>query len=199
MQRKYLSLVAAGALALAVSACGDDSSDETETDADSTTTSGDSTDDTEAPSGNGTVETASTDLGEVLVDGDGFTLYGFTADTDGVPTCYDGCATSWPALRVESDELPEGLDPGLFSVVERDEGGFQIVAGDWPLYRFSGDSAPGDVNGQGVGDQWFAVSPEGELIQGDGADDSDTQDTEDTDSGDDGNGDDNDSGGGVGY
>jgi len=38
-------------------------------------------------------------------------------------------------------------------------------AGDWPLYRFAGDHAPGDVNGQGSGGVWFAMAPDGTLIE----------------------------------
>lgn len=195
MQTRYASMIAAGALAFALAACGDDSSDETETGAGATTTEA-AADDTEAPAaGGGTVETASTDLGEVLVDGEGFTLYGFTPDTDGVPTCNDDCATSWPPFTVESEELPEGLDAGLFSVVERDDGRFQLVAGDWPLYRFAGDGGPGDVNGQGVGDQWFAISPEGELVQDAGAGEDDGGSDENHENHEEGD----DSGGGYDY
>ncbi len=32
------------------------------------------------------------------------------------------------------------------------------------LYYFAGDAAPGDTNGQGLGDKWYAVTPEGQLI-----------------------------------
>ena len=35
----------------------------------------------------------------------------------------------------------------------------------WPLYFFSGDSAPGDTNGQGVGDVWYVVGPDGAAIE----------------------------------
>ena len=64
-----------------------------------------------------------------------------------------------------------GLDSEVFSTVERDDGSSQLVAGKWPLYRFSGDSAPGDVNGQGSGDVWFVVAPDGSLIEDAPADD----------------------------
>ena len=33
------------------------------------------------------------------------------------------------------------------------------------LYYFAQDSAPGDVNGQGVGDVWYLLSPDGEPIE----------------------------------
>ena len=34
-----------------------------------------------------------------------------------------------------------------------------LKAGAWPLYRFAGDAAPGDTNGQGSGGVWFVVGP----------------------------------------
>ena len=33
------------------------------------------------------------------------------------------------------------------------------------LYLFANDGAPGDVNGQGVGDVWYVVGPDGEIIR----------------------------------
>ena len=41
-----------------------------------------------------------------------------------------------------------------------------LKIGDWPLYTFAGDAAPGDVNGQGVGEVWYAVAPDGTLVEG---------------------------------
>ena len=41
----------------------------------------------------------------------------------------------------------------------------QLKAGKWPLYRFAGDEAPGDVNGQGSGDVWFVLDPQAKLIK----------------------------------
>jgi predicted lipoprotein with Yx(FWY)xxD motif len=111
------------------------------------------------------VSIASTALGDVMVDSAGMTLYAFTKDTDGVSTCNDKCAEAWPPITVDSAELPAGLDANLFSVVDRADGSHQLKAGKWPLYRFSGDSAPGDVNGQGSGGSWFVLDPAGKLIK----------------------------------
>jgi predicted lipoprotein with Yx(FWY)xxD motif len=109
---------------------------------------------------------ADSPLGQILVDGDGNTLYGFTNDVDGVPTCADDCAATWPAHVVEGEPvLGEGLDPAVFTLVEGVDGGQQLKAGKWPLYRFSGDSAPGDANGQGSGGVWFVVAADGSLIK----------------------------------
>ncbi len=107
-----------------------------------------------------------TPLGVALTDADGFTLYGFTKDSDGHPTCNDACADAWPPLLVDGDTLPEGLDAAVFSVVERDDGSHQLKAGKWPLYRFAGDDEPGQTNGQGSGDVWFVVNPDGSLKKG---------------------------------
>lgn len=119
----------------------------------------------QAPDEPPAVSVAPSPLGDLMVDAGGMTLYGFTNDEDGVPTCTDGCAEAWPPLTVEGTELPPQLDPNLFSLVERPDGTMQLKAGKWPLYRFAGDSAPGDVNGQGSGDVWFAVAPDGKLIK----------------------------------
>lgn len=118
-----------------------------------------------ASPGTATVATGETSLGTVLVDGEGFTLYGFRPDADanGEPTCVDDCAAAWPPVFVEGEPDVGKLDVGLFTVVEHPDGPM-LKAGDWPLYRFAGDSAPGDANGQGSGDVWFAVSPDGTLI-----------------------------------
>ncbi len=81
---------------------------------------------------------ATTDLGEIVVDGAGMTLYAFTPDApeNGVPTCYDGCAEAWPPL-VAPEEITAGagLDATQFTAVPRDDdAGDQVKFGDWPLY-----------------------------------------------------------------
>jgi len=111
---------------------------------------------------------ADTDLGSILVDGRGLTLYGFTDDTNGISTCYDDCASAWPPHTGEL-ALGDGLSEAGFNSVDRDDGTTQIVAGNTPLYTFVGDGAPGDVTGQGSGGVWFVVSADGSLITGDNA------------------------------
>jgi hypothetical protein len=36
--------------------------------------------------------------------------------------------------------------------------------GGHPLYRYSGDTKPGDVNGQGIGGVWSAAGPDGQPV-----------------------------------
>ena len=108
--------------------------------------------------------TAESSLGTVLVDAGGLTLYAFTPDTGGVPTCVDSCADAWPPALVEGEPTVDGVDAALVATVEHPAGGTQLVVDGHPLYTFAGDAAPGDVNGQGSGDAWFAVAPDGTLV-----------------------------------
>ena len=150
--RSLIAATAVGAIGLA--ACGSGSAYDAPAAAPSTTT-------TNAPLV--TVATRDSSLGSVLVDGKQLTLYGLTNDDGGMPTCVDACAVAWPPLTIAGTSLPAGLDASVFSIVSRPDGTHQLKAGKWPLYRYVGDAAPGDVNGQGSGGVWFVVTPTGGL------------------------------------
>ncbi|RME44433.1 MAG: hypothetical protein D6791_13180 [Chloroflexi bacterium] len=114
-----------------------------------------------------TLMLGSTDeLGEFLVDADGMTLYAFLKDEPGKSNCYGACADNWPPLLVEGEPVAgEGVNADLLGTTTRDDGSVQVTYNDWPLYRFAGDSAPGDTNGQDVKEIWYVVGPDGELIR----------------------------------
>ena len=120
------------------------------------------------PSGGAAVQIAETDeYGPILVDGACFTLYAFTQDVDGVPACVDDCAAVWPPFLLTEEAVPplaDELDPSLFGVTEHASGPMLMI-GDWPLYYYADDTAPGDMNGQGVGGVWWMVAPDGTLIE----------------------------------
>ena len=172
--RSLLAALAAGAALLA--ACGSDSSSSSSTaaaaspaatsPAASETTAAAPETTAAASGGAAPVTVANTALGAILADASGRTVYGFTKDTAGTPTCVDGCADAWPPVLVKSEDLPAGLDAAVFKVVERPDGTYQLKAGDWPLYLFSGDSAPAQTNGQGSNGVWFVVGADGQLIKG---------------------------------
>jgi predicted lipoprotein with Yx(FWY)xxD motif len=118
--------------------------------------------------GGETLSLSTTALGDIVVEDEGKTVYAFTPDSAGTPTCYDDCATNWPPLLVEDDAAPTvgaGLDASKLTTVDRTDGTKQIKYGDWPLYYFAGDSAAGDTNGQGVGSKWYVVDATGALIK----------------------------------
>ena len=41
----------------------------------------------------------------------------------------------------------------------------QVTYGGKPLYYFADEAKPGDTNGQGVDDVWFALTADGELVK----------------------------------
>lgn len=117
-----------------------------------------------------TVAVAETDLGEVLVDGDGMTLYVFDADDVDTSTCTGDCLQAWPAVVATEASAGDGVT-GELATFTRDDGDDQVSIGGRPLYRYAQDSAPGDTTGQGVGDAWWVVAPDGTAITGDGGGD----------------------------
>ncbi|MEO8540687.1 MAG: hypothetical protein ABI577_13190, partial [bacterium] len=48
-----------------------------------------------------------------------------------------------------------------FSLITRDDGAKQIAYNGKPLYRYGPDKAPGDANGQGIGNVWFVATSAG--------------------------------------
>lgn len=162
------SIVAVVALVLLLAGCGDDDDDAGDGAGDGTTTTA-AADDTAADDGDadgGQLDVAvqpDDELGEILVTGEGFTLYVFTPDgTSGEATCTGACASTWPPLVSNDGAPPAPLEAADFSTTDN-EGSTQVVFMGRPLYRYSADANPGDTNGQGVGGQWFVVGPEGPI------------------------------------
>jgi predicted lipoprotein with Yx(FWY)xxD motif len=156
---------------LTLAACSSDEPSASPSQAPTTTTEpSPSAEPTETPSSGGGVEIEAEDssLGTILTDSDGNTLYMFLNDTGSDSTCYDDCAANWPALT--TDGAPEaggsgGVDESLLGTTERTDGTTQVTYAGHPLYHFGGDQAAGDTNGQGVGQIWYVVSPEGTAIK----------------------------------
>lgn len=159
MLRNRFVAVTFGALVL-FAACAQDE-DPSLTEPDQTTEA------TEAPAADGTVAVTDNDeLGEILTDADGRTLYVFLNDEGGESTCADACAQTWPPLAADGEPTAgEGVDAELLGTTERDDGDMQVTYNDRPLYHYATDEAPGDTNGQGVGDRWYVVGPDGEPIE----------------------------------
>ena len=112
-----------------------------------------------------TLTTADSDLGTILVDDAGTTLYLFVPDAQGDSTCYDECEANWPPFAGEVS-AGEGVDESLLGTTERTDGTVQATYNGWPLYYFANDAAPGDTNGQGINDVWWVVDAEGNAIEG---------------------------------
>lgn len=112
-----------------------------------------------------TVQTAQDpELGTIVTDGAGFTLYRFDQDRNSPSEsyCNGGCASVWPPEHAEGTVTVKGIDSKLVGTVTRDDGTGQVTLDGWPAYRYSPDSKPGDTKGQGVGGTWFALTPSGD-------------------------------------
>jgi len=103
--------------------------------------------------------TANPQAGNVLVDDHGMTLYRFTPDQPNTSLCYGGCAQDWPPVIV--DAIPATQDPALganLGIANRTDGSKQLTYLGAPLYYYVDDVQPGDLNGQGIGGVWFAIT-----------------------------------------
>jgi predicted lipoprotein with Yx(FWY)xxD motif len=103
----------------------------------------------------------SSDGRRVLADLSGKTLYVLHDDVpaSGVSNCTRGCINTWFPLTVgfgPGFQIP-GL--GLFGTFLRDDGSRQVTYRGRPLYRYVGDNAPGDTNGDGVDGRWSVAVP----------------------------------------
>ncbi|MFI6077148.1 hypothetical protein ACIA5C_37005 [Actinoplanes sp. NPDC051343] len=93
-------------------------------------------------------------------------LYRFDKDhsgSDPKSNCYDTCAQTWPPVTVAKGGKVylSGVEPSKVGAIQRTDGTIQLTVGNHPIYRFSKDSKPGDLKGQGVQGTWFAVGPDG--------------------------------------
>jgi predicted lipoprotein with Yx(FWY)xxD motif len=101
-------------------------------------------------------------VGTVLDDGRGFTLYHLSTETGGQIKCTDSCVQTWPPLVISSGQATASGDlSAKLGTLQRPDGSTQVTFDGMPLYTYAGDSAPGQANGQGVGGVWFAVTPSG--------------------------------------
>ena len=104
--------------------------------------------------------TANAELGNILVDENGMTLYFFSNDADGQSACTDGCLDNWPVFYSSTLEIGSGLDQNDFAVITRSDGKPQITYKGWPLYYFINDKNAGDVKGEGIKGVWFVAKPD---------------------------------------
>lgn len=106
---------------------------------------------------------ANAELGKVLTDATGLTLYRFDEDTAEPPksNCNGDCATAWPPVPADDASAGAGIDKALLGEVTRADGSKQLTIGGWPAYRYAKDTKAGDLTGQGVGGKWYALAPTG--------------------------------------
>jgi predicted lipoprotein with Yx(FWY)xxD motif len=106
------------------------------------------------------------DLGAIIVNSEGLTLYDFHKDQGGKSSCYGACAGAWPPLLTEGEPRAEaGAMASQLGTTERKDGTIQVTYNGWPLYTYAGDKAPGEANGNDIdqfGAEWYALLANGE-------------------------------------
>jgi predicted lipoprotein with Yx(FWY)xxD motif len=167
MKRSLFLLPASLAAVLAVAGCGSSNSN-TSSNASSTATPAPAK--TAQPA---TVDVHKTDLGTILADSQGRTLYLFEADKNGKSACSGACATAWPPLTTTSSAVAgTGAVKKLLGTTKRSDGSTQATYNGWPLYLYQGDSATGQTNGQGLdqfGAEWYVLAPTGKKVEKEGS------------------------------
>ncbi len=93
----------------------------------------------------------------ILTNGQGMTLYYRTSDT-ATSVCSGGCAQVWPPLLFTGSGTP-GSSASLSGslAVSTNANGQQVEYNGHPLYTYTGDTAPGQMNGEGFMGVWFVV------------------------------------------
>jgi predicted lipoprotein with Yx(FWY)xxD motif len=117
--------------------------------------------------GSVTIQTESTSKGTVLATAQGRTIYWFAIDTPTTSNCSGQCATYWPPVigtpaAMSGTSLPHG-----FGTITRSDGSIQATYNGHPLYTYMGDTATGQVSGNGLnlsGGLWWAMTPTGAKL-----------------------------------
>jgi predicted lipoprotein with Yx(FWY)xxD motif len=117
---------------------------------------------------NATVSLRKTQLGRILVNSRGHTLYLFAKDRNGKSACSGSCANFWPPLLSQGKPTAgSGVNPSLLGTTKRSNGSRQVTYNKHPLYTYVLDKRAGQTKGEGIaafGARWYAVSANGRAI-----------------------------------
>ncbi len=101
----------------------------------------------------------------IAVDAQGRTVYALSPETSHHLLCKTTeCLKVWRPLTVASSKTKLAAGPGVhghLGTLRRSGGALQVTLGGLPLYRYSGDRAQGEANGQGLrsfGGTWHVIS-----------------------------------------
>lgn len=125
-----------------------------------------------ASTGSSTVNASSSSrLGRIVVDSQGRTLYALSPETTSHLLCKSSeCFKFWPPLTVHSTKTKVTAGSGVhgrLGLLHRSGGMLQVTLNGRPLYRYAGDHAKGQTNGQGIhsfGGTWHALAASGGVV-----------------------------------
>ena len=124
---------------------------------------------TTAPSSGGATLSVATNakVGQlILVDANGKTVYLYVPDGNSTTSKVGASIkANWPPVLVKGTPVAgTGVDASKLAAQTQPDGTQQLSYAGHLLYNFSGDSAPGTANGQGLGSIWYVLSPAGTQI-----------------------------------
>jgi predicted lipoprotein with Yx(FWY)xxD motif len=115
------------------------------------------------------VKVGPSNLGRVLVDAHGKTLYMWAHDKSSKSTCYGDCAEYWPPLITHGSPMAgAGARASLLGSSRRSDGRMQVTYAGHPLYYFVQDAKAGQTKGEGLtgfGGRWDPVSAAGNAVR----------------------------------
>ena len=122
-----------------------------------------------AAGGNAVVKVGPSNLGRVLVDAHGKTLYIWAHDKTSKSTCNGACAQYWPPLVTKGrPQAIAGANSKLLGTSRRGDGRMQVTYAGHPLYSFVQDTKAGQTNGESLtdfGGRWDPVSAAGKAVR----------------------------------
>jgi predicted lipoprotein with Yx(FWY)xxD motif len=117
------------------------------------------------------VQLRHTELGKILVNASGFTLYRFSRDPRNKDTCMsvENCAEIWPPLLTTGRPIAgAGLKKSLLSSIRLPNGHHQVTYAGHPLYMYSASTERGETSYAGFssyGGTWLAVNAAGKSVK----------------------------------
>jgi predicted lipoprotein with Yx(FWY)xxD motif len=148
---------------MALAGCGGSSSASTNSSSSSTTGSGAAT----------IAVAKNAQLGQILTDSKGNTVYMFAKDSKGKSECTGSCASVWPPVTTSGQpKAGNGVVASKLGTTMRSDGSTQVTYAGHPLYTYTADGSPGDTNGNGInefGGVWYAVQPNGSQASASGS------------------------------
>ncbi|WP_308493557.1 COG4315 family predicted lipoprotein [Microbacterium terrisoli] len=112
------------------------------------------------------LKTAHSSAGTVVVDAAGRAVYLYSGDQQNAKStsCDAACRASWPPVTtISTQPKGDGVDAAVGEIPAPD-GGYQVTLDGWPLYYFDGDTTAGMIKGQGIGNVWWLLAPDGQKI-----------------------------------
>ncbi|MBT2553414.1 hypothetical protein [Arthrobacter sp. ISL-5] len=169
---KQLSVgLAVLALAASLTGCGGGTGTSPTTAAPETTTASPATTASESATATDAatvdLKTASSSAGNIVVDGKGMSVYYYTKDVkdSGKSNCIGPCLVAWPPVITTNDTPKVEGVTGKVGTITTADGKKQVTVEGMPVYLWEKDKDPGDVTGQGVGNVWYLVAPDGKMIK----------------------------------